>query len=263
MNNRAHAIKDRWNALADDWNRFRTKPVVDNIIADPMSYFRTELQALFQRFVGDFAGREVLVIGSGSGRAAFAFHLLGARVTALDLSEKQIEHTASVARAYDWDISFINDDAVTLRRIDLDRYDFVYMPNGVLFWIDDLSALYASVRRVLKPGGLYLTYDMHPFMPPFDFGNTSKAVLIRDYDNVGPMGDMATYHWRMQDIVNAMVASGLRLVHMEEMKAASGTFWVDEDKAGEIPPAELAQLYKRETNPLYALPQCLSLVARK
>ena len=65
-------------------------------------------------------GKNVLVIGSGSSRAAFAFHLLRAKVTASDLSEKQLEFSAEVAMRHNWDINFINEDATTLSKITSD-----------------------------------------------------------------------------------------------------------------------------------------------
>jgi len=263
MENRVGKIKETWNNLSDDWNRFRTEELISKIIAEPYSYFRPELQIIFNKFIGNFALKRVLVIGSGSGRAAFAFHLLGAKVTASDLSEKQLEYSEEIAKRHSWNIEFVCDDAVLLSYIKSDEYDLVYIPNGVMFWIDDLCAMYANIRRVLKPSGYYMMYDIHPFMPPFEFDNTKEIVLKKDYNEVGPFGKMATYNWRLQDFLNAIVASELRLVYMEEMKAAKGTFWVDEDRADDIPKSELARLYDSKTNPLYALPQCISLVAQK
>ena len=263
MGSRTIKIKETWDKLSDDWNRFRTNSIIEKIIIEPYSYFRDELQIIFKRFIGDFTNKNVLVIGSGSGRAAFAFYLLGARVTASDLSEKQLEYSAEVAKRHSWDIDFICDDAITLSKVESDKYDFVYIPNGVMFWINDLQAMYMSIRRVLKEGGIYIMYDMHPFMPPFEFDNTKKLVLKKDYNEVGPFGDMEVYNWRLQDFLNAMVFANLKFVYMEELKAAYGTFWVDEDKLDAIPKDDLMKLYNNKTNPIYALPQCLSLVAQK
>jgi len=263
MDSRTKKIKEKWNDFSDDWNRFRTEQVISKIIAEPFSYFRPELQAIFNRFIGDFKDKHVLVVGSGSGRAAYSFHILGAKVTASDLSEKQLKYSAEVAKRHNWDMEFICDDAVTLTQVKSNEYDFVYIPNGVMFWISDLLSMYTNIRRVLKDNGFYMMYDMHPFMPPFEFGDSAELVLKKDYDSTGPLGDIGTYNWRLQDILNAMVSSKLNLVYIEEMKAAHGTFWVDEDKADDMPQNELARFYDSKTNPLFALPQCISLVAQK
>jgi len=263
MDSRTKKIKEKWDVLSDDWNRFRTDQVITKIIAEPYSYFRPELQGVFKKYVKDFKGKRVLVLGSGSGRAAFAFHLLGAKVTASDLSEKQLRYSAEIAKRHNWDMEFICDDAVTLTRIKSNEYDLIYIPNGVMFWINDLCSMYTNIKRVLRNGGYYIMYDMHPFMPPFEFDNTDKLVLKKDYNSTGPFGELTTYNWRLQDILNSMISSGLCLINIEEMNAAYGTFWVDEDKADDMPKDELARFYDSKTNPLFALPQCLSLVAQK
>ena len=108
-----------------------------------------------------------------------------------------------------------------------------------------------------------MMYDVHPFMFPFDTDDTEKLSLRKDYAATGPFGKLGIYNWRLQDILNAMVLSGLSLVHMEEMNAERGTFWVDWDKAHTIPDDELNKLYDSQSNPLYALPQALSICARK
>ena len=263
MDNRTQKIKDSWNVSAEGWNRFRTEQILAKIISDPLSFFRTELQAIMNRFVGDFKSKRVLVIGSGSGRAAIAFHIMGANVTASDLSEKQLEYTAEVAKKHNWEINFVCDDAVSLAKINSSEYDFVYITNGVMCWINDLHSMYTNIRRVLKDMGHFMMYDMHPFMPPFEFDNTEKLLLKKDYDSTGPFGNMATYNWRLQDIINSIVSSGLSLAYIEEMKAAYGTFWVDEDKAADMPKDELSRFYDSNTNKLYALPQCIAIVAQK
>ena len=261
MNTRSEKIQAQWDVLSQDWNRFRSDEMVQNIIKAPYDYFRPELQNIFKRFVGDFTGKKVLVIGSGSGRGAFAFHALGADVTACDLSQKQLDYTATVAKQHGFSMEFIQDDVTSLANIAPNTYDLVYIPNGVMFWINDLSGMYSSIRKVLKNGGLYIMYDMHPFMHPFDFGNATELVLKKDYNATGPFGAMETHLWRLQDYLNGIIGAKLNLVHMEEMKAAQGTFWVDEDE--NISEEALATLYNMETNPLYALPQCLALVAQK
>lgn len=263
MNERLEKIKENWNGMSEKWNDFRNDKIIGGIIKDPYSIFRPQLQDMFKKFVGSLAGKRVLVPASGDNRAVFAFHLLGAKVTSSDLSEKQMECSARVAAKHGWDIEFVCDDVMHLSNAKSGEYDFVYISNGVIFWIDDLHSMYKSINRVLKSGGHHMCYEIHPFMHPFDIGNTTALTLKQDYANTGPFGKFETYAWRMQDILNAMIAADLRLVHMEEMNAEYGTVWVDWDKADTVPEEELAKFYDSKTNPLYALPQAVSLCMRK
>lgn len=261
--NRIEKIKNMWNEMSADWNNFRTDAIIDGIIENPYSIFRPQLQAMFKKFVGDFKGKRILVPASGDNRAVFAFHLLGAKVTSSDLSEKQLEFSTQIAQDRGWNIEFVCDDVTHLSKIKTGEYDFVYISNGVMVWIEDLATMYGNINRVLKPNGHHMMYDIHPFMFPFDSQDTAKLNLKKDYTATGPFGKLSTYNWRLQDILNSMVSAGLNLVHMEEMNAEYGTFWIDWDKAQNMPEKDLAKLYNSKTNPLYALPQAISIYVRK
>ena len=263
MDNRVEEIKNNWNAMSERWKDFRIDEIINGIIENPYSIFRPELQTMFKKFVGDFSNKRILIPASGDNRAAYAFHLLGAKVTSSDLSEKQMEYSAQVAQQHGWDIKFVCDDAMKLSKIKSDEYDFVFVSNGVMIWMDDLDSFYKNINRVLKPGGRYMMYDAHPFMFPFDTDDTAKLTLKKDYISTGPFGKYGIYTWRLQDILNSMISSGLYLEHIEEMNAEYGTFWVDWDKAHTIPKDELDRLYDSKTNPQYALPQAMVLCAKK
>ena len=263
VDNRTNIIKENWNEMSDRWNDLRSESIVSGIKENPYSIFRPQLKSMMKRFIGDFNNKRILVPASGDNREVFAFHLLGAKVTSSDLSEKQLENSAEIAAKNGWDIEFIQDDLRLLSQIKSGEYDIVYISNGVMIWIDDLNSMYKNINRVLKSHGYYMMYDAHPFMFPFDTNDTAKLTLRKDYSATGPFGKFEIYNWRLQDIINSMVSASLILVHMEEMNAEHGTFWVDWDKAHTIPSNELNKYYNSKTNPLYALPQAISLCARK
>jgi SAM-dependent methyltransferase len=49
--------------------------------------------------LGEVAGRDVLELGCGAAQKSIALHGRGARVTALDLSERQLEHARELMQA--------------------------------------------------------------------------------------------------------------------------------------------------------------------
>lgn len=263
MDNRIEKIKDRWNSIAEEWNSFRSEQIISQIVENQYSYFRPQLQLILKKFVKDFKNKRVLVPASGDNRAVFAFHLLGASVTSLDISEKQLEYSAKIADKHNWNIEFVCGNLMKLDEIKSNEYDLVYISNGVMVWVDDLDLMYKNIYRVLKANGHYIMYDRHPFMPPFDNNNTTELMIKKDYDSTGPFGNPSTFHWRLQDIINSMISSGLILKHIEEMHAEYGTYWVDEDKVNSTPREELDRLFNSKTNPLFALPQAISICAEK
>lgn len=262
--------KNDWNNYAEKWDQlFHAEPILRPILSHPEKAFHKTIWELFQRYLPDFHGKKICVPSSGDNHAVFAFALLGAEVTSCDISEKQLEYAQKIAEreGIDQSIRFVCTDTMTLENIDNSEYDLVYTSNGVHVWLNDLSAMYRNIYRVLKPGGLNILYDIHPFMRPFD----DHVKMIKPYDNIGPFEDEYTvnFHWRVQDILNAILDSGIQLVHIEEVhdeKNYDHPFWV---KAEEILQGvkfskdEVDRMYDWRMNPSIGLPNWLCVIGRK
>lgn len=259
-------VKELWNKWSDtDWAKYRTDEKIAKLIQRPESAFHPATYSMINKVFPSLQGKRICVPSSGDNHAVFAFCLMGAKVTSSDLSERQLEHAAAIAHKNGWDIEFICDDTMELSRIESGAYDLVYTSNGVHVWIGDLHSMYKSVHRILANNGAYISYDVHPFMRPF--GNETNAItVVRPYDATGPHEHegVPRYSWRMKDIVNAVVSSGLHLKHMEEMAAEYGTFWFESSGEREqMSNEQLDSLYNWESNPLAAFPQWLSIYATK
>jgi hypothetical protein len=89
--------------------------------------------------------------------------------------------------------------------------------------------------------------------------------IVKPYDETGSFGEVPTFKWRIQDIMNAIISSTLCVKNMEEMYAVDGSFWIDEskDEVDTLSKQELNNLCNWQLNPLAALPQWLSLYATK
>jgi len=260
-------VKNIWNTWSDTWyQRYRTDEAIATIIQNPETAFHRTTYRMINRVLPNLHGKRVCVPSSGDNHAVFAFHLMGASVTSVDLSERQLENSASIAHKHGWDIEFVCDDTMTLSKIKSDEYDFVYTSNSVHVWINDLSSMYHNIHRILSRNGIYILFEVHPFTRPFG-GDTAKLTVTRPYDSTGPViiDNVPRYTWRMQDIMNAMISSGLTMKHIEELYAEDGSFWIDESVEGEVThsPQELELLCNWQSNPLAALPQWLSIQATK
>lgn len=259
-------IKEQWNKWSDTWYlKHRTDEVIKRIISSPVSAFHRMTYSVIQEAMPDLSGKRILVPSSGDNHAVYAFHLMGANVTSCDISEKQIENAYNIARKYDWDIEFILDDTMKLTEISPDAYDFVYTSNGVHIWINDLQSMYTNIQRVLKQNGTYIMFDIHPFMRPFGITAGKTITVKKPYDVIGPLGEIPTYQWRIQDIMNAMIGANLNVSRVEEMYAEDGSFWVDDSsKDGEgLSEQELKDYCNWRENPLAAIPQWLCIQAIK
>jgi SAM-dependent methyltransferase len=264
MENHDLIIKSAWNHWSDTWYvEYRTDEKISKIIKHPESAFHHTTHSIINMAIPNLRGKRVCVPSSGDNHAVFAFHLMGAKVTSSDISERQLENAAFIAHKHGWDIEFICDDTMNLSKINSDKYDFVYTSNGVHVWINDLKSMYKNIHRILKNDGTYVMYDIHPFTRPFG-KEPGKINIVKPYDSIGPFGEVPTYTWRLQDIMNSIISSGLHIKHIEEMYAEYGTFWFE--SSGErdtLSDDELDKLYKWETNNLAAIPQWLSIYAIK
>ena len=115
--------------------------------------------------------------------------------------------------------------------------DLVYTGRGALPWMMDIGAWARVVERLLKPGGKLYVFEGHPLDWVWDMeASEYRLDLVRgDYFSEqltdqrwpNPMLDRLDegdgkrpraqeQQWRLGDVMNALVATGLRLEHFEE-----------------------------------------------
>ncbi|HIU46901.1 MAG TPA: class I SAM-dependent methyltransferase [Candidatus Fimadaptatus faecigallinarum] len=179
-----------------------------------------------------------------------------ARVTSADISPRQLHNARLIADANGWDIEFICADSMTLEGIPDGAFDLVYTSNGVHTWIWDLSAMYRSFARVLRPGGRYIMFDTHPFNRPFD-DSTAEIRLCRDYD------DTADNNWRVMDIFNALSEQGFDVQRIEEFHAERGAHDLWFYRTLEEARQDGERMFDASYNPWARLPAWLGLSAQK
>jgi len=262
--------KTSWNNGAAAYSALcHNAKVMNRIIEDPANAFHHTTWVMINKYVPDLRGKRICVPSSGDNHAVFAFAMLGAMVTSCDIAENQLANAERVAKQYGWDSSteFICADTMKLDSIPNNTYDFVYTSNGVHVWIDDLRGMYRNIFRIIKPGGVYVMYEIHPFQRPFD----DNANIIKPYDATGPFESEieTTFGWRVMDIMNAFLESGLIVKHVEEMFAEKDYDWpffisLDEKLNGiTATQEEVDRMYDWHNNPMAALPNWISVAAEK
>src|SRR5262245_6629604 len=162
---------------------------------------------LVGQLVGPVRGLSVLDLGCGTGRHALRLAAEGATVPALDFSEAMLARARAKPGA----------GAVTFRAHDLalplpfaaGSFDLVVC-GLVIDHIGDLAALFAEMRRVLRPAGSAVVSVLHPAM-------TLRGAQARFRDPAsGEVVRPASVAHQLSDYVLAATRAGFALDHLSE-----------------------------------------------
>ncbi len=128
---------------------------------------------------GDLAGRRVLDLGCGAGEAAVYFAKRGALVTAADSSLGMLEATRRVAGRHGVAVETVRADCGGRLPFPDESFDLVYAAN--LLHHVDVGRTAAEASRILKPGGLFASWDPVAYNPLINvYRRIARAVRTPD-----------------------------------------------------------------------------------
>lgn len=123
--------------------------------------------AVENRFIlgrmGSLRGKKLLDIGAGLGESSVYFALQGAHVTTVDISPRMVETALQLGRSYGVELEGIVSVAENLN-VPAEQYDIVYVANTI-HHVQDRTLLFEQVKRALKPGGMFFSYDPIAYNP--------------------------------------------------------------------------------------------------
>lgn len=227
MNDLHEANRRRWDAGSENWARG----------ADSRGLWRRcpnepELVLCDRELahLADISGKRVCVLGSGDNQVAFALAGMGADVTSVDISQAQLDVAERRAAELGLPISFLRADVTDLSELQTGLFDAVYTGGHVAVWVSDLQAYYSEASRILKPGGLLMISEYHPFRRVWA-ESRDRLVVKHGYFERGPFeyeteadvlrsgpGEFKSYefHWTVADMINCVLNSGCRIVEVHE-----------------------------------------------
>lgn len=118
-------------------------------------------------FPADLAGAEVLCLASGGGQQGPVFAAVGAAVTVLDNSPRQLDRDREVAAREGLDLRTVLGDMRDLSAFPDACFDVVFNPVSNVF-SPDLAPVWQESFRVLRPGGILMAGFMNPDVFVFD-----------------------------------------------------------------------------------------------
>jgi len=207
-----------WNEMAQGWrDKADQRGTWRECPGNPMLVFSPGEMS----FLNDVRAKDVCVLGSGDNEAVFALAGMGARVTSVDISERQLEVAQERAAILGLDVSFLRGDVADLPGLSDACFDVVYTGGHVSVWISNIGRFYAEAGRILRPQGLFIVNEYHPVRRMWH-ESTGPEPKHR-YFNRGPYEYRSDaglaqieFHWTAADHVQAVVDAGCALARVDE-----------------------------------------------
>ncbi|HEY9549518.1 MAG TPA: class I SAM-dependent methyltransferase, partial [Kiloniellaceae bacterium] len=179
-------------------------------------------------------------------------NLGAASVTGFDFAAAFLDQARELAAAGGIEATFVQGEITSIPDAYDGRFDLALVTIGVLGWIPDLAAFFATARRLLKPGGHLVIYEEHPILnmydgrdgggPPQPDESYFRAEPYRS-DNGLDYWANADYaarpcYWnfhKLSDVVMGVVRAGFALEDFEEFPHNIGTRDHFENRPQQLP----------------------------
>ncbi|WP_282606751.1 class I SAM-dependent methyltransferase [Pelagibius sp. Alg239-R121] len=201
----------------------------------------------------EMTGKSVAQLCCNNARELLSIKNIGAgRCVGFDFSQAFLDQGRELAAAGQLEAEFVQTEISAIPDEYNESFDLAVMTIGVLGWMPNLTTFFATVSRVLRPGGRLFLYEDHPIlnmypdgeqdMPPVPdesyFRSTpyqSKSGL--DYGS-GKTYDAQPVYWifhRMSDVVMGVVRNDFAIEEFEELPYDIGTRPSYENQSQQLP----------------------------
>lgn len=163
--------KAAWDRAVDEGANPYTAVISAEAIAaarqGTWSLFLSDCKPVPQEWFPSLPGLKVLCLASGGGQQAPIFAALGAEVTLLDASPRQLAQDRFVAERDNLSIRLVEGNMADLSAFADQSFGLIFNPPSTLF-IPDVAPVWRECYRVLQPGGVLMTGFLNPDEFVFD-----------------------------------------------------------------------------------------------
>ena len=156
--------------------------------------FLTPSRPMPPEWISDLKNKKVLALACGGGQQCPIFVKMGANVTVLDISKRQLESERNVAEREGYRISILQGDINKPLPFGDETFDIIFIPIAVNY-IENVLGLWKECYRVCKRGGELLSGFTSPIL--YAFGeNEDGDVFLK---NEIPFSQLTEYQ---KDVTN-------------------------------------------------------------
>ncbi|WP_313482841.1 class I SAM-dependent methyltransferase [Pseudomonas sp.] len=191
---------------------------------------RAELEAI------GIEGRDVAQFNCNNGRETISIKKMGASsAVGFDISEEFVKQAKELALSAKVECDFVCTDIYEIQDCYDQKFDLVMVTSGALCFMPDLRKYMETAKRVLRNGGVLNIYDCHPIVDMFEMDRDRgerPLQFVRSYFDKSPMRhtsgldyvggttyeakEIFYFHYTMADILNEIIASGFKIVNIQE-----------------------------------------------
>lgn len=225
---------ERFSRIAEEWwdenGKFRP---LHRINPMRLAYIRDQACTHYQRDtqqMKSLAGLTLLDIGCGGGLLSEPFARLGAKVTAIDASDKNIKVASLHSRKMGIDIDYRCTTPELLCRESSTAYDIV-LALEIVEHVADVAEFLRACTKLVKPGGVL-------FMSTLNRTLKSYALAIAGAEYILRWLPRGTHNWKQflkpSELCSGLRKEGMTVSHMTGMafNPISNTWHLDERDLG-------------------------------
>lgn len=171
--------EDSWNKKVEDgcmWTKAVSSEIIEKAKNGEWSIGVTAGKSIPREWFPDLKGLKVLCLASGGGQQGPVLAAVGADVTVVDISEKQLAKDIYVAKRDYLKIKTIKASMTDLSMFEDESFDLIIHPVSNLF-VEDIISVWNETFRVLKYGGTLISGFCNPVLYLFDDDDESNGIL--------------------------------------------------------------------------------------
>ena len=190
---------------------------------------KTSLNHIELELLGDISGKELLHLQCHFGQDSLSLARMGAQVTGVDFSQKAIAAAQDFNQKMGLNAQFLCSNVYDAPLHLAHKFDVVFASYGTIGWLPDISLWAKTVSHFLKPNGLFVFAEFHPFVwmysndflrIEYHYHNHSPIVEATQGSYANPSGSQTTtqitFNHSLSEVISALVNSGLELEVFKE-----------------------------------------------
>lgn len=146
---------DRWCDEGWEWGQPISHETYMDAVNGKWDVLLTPTKPVPHDWFLPFKGCKILGLASGGGQQMPIFAALGAEVTVLDYSERQLEKEVMMSKKEGYNIRIVRADMTEKLPFEDGEFDLIFSPVSFVY-VEDIEPIFKECYRILRPNGVLL-----------------------------------------------------------------------------------------------------------